>query len=197
MGGYFVEYKYAEQYGYKPGDFCHINSTDSNSIFFVNTKAPSVSPRLLVYWYHFIPEEYMCPANYSYNIDTQSWGLCSCWENGGRRSKNGQIASCKPILPANSGQDGDICTNDILCKKEYNLEEEEPPLLCKDSRSLKSIDIWCQQEQMSSLGQVCPTSYTKQDPNNKDIFCADESGAELTTVSAKVPHHQAISESQQ
>jgi hypothetical protein len=29
--------------------------------------------------------ENMCPALYDYSIDTKSWGICSCWDNGARR----------------------------------------------------------------------------------------------------------------
>lgn len=191
LNGYFVEYKYAEQYGYKPGDSCYINSSDPASVFYINSQG--ASPRSLVYWYHFVINEYMCPANYSYNVDTQSWGMCSCWENGGRRSKNGLIASCKPLLPAVQGQDGDLCTNELLCKKEYD-DDEEIPLLCRDSRALQSVNIWCQQEQMSSLNQVCPMTYIYQEAPadaSLPILCADSENATqgISAVSAKVPHH--------
>ena len=38
--------------------------------------------------------EDMCPRDYNTNVDIQSWGICSCWENGGRRSINGNSAKC-------------------------------------------------------------------------------------------------------
>ena len=34
--------------------------------------------------------EDMCPKDYRNEVDVQSWGACNCWENGGRRSKNGK-----------------------------------------------------------------------------------------------------------
>jgi hypothetical protein len=42
--------------------------------------------------------EYMCPREYTQNTDTSAWGICSCWENGGRRSKNGLISKCMPLI---------------------------------------------------------------------------------------------------
>ena len=38
--------------------------------------------------------EYICPRNYDTGVDTQSWGMCSCWENGGRRSQNNYTTKC-------------------------------------------------------------------------------------------------------
>ena len=49
--------------------------------------------------------ENMCPRDYNINIDTDSWGICSCWENGGRRSTNGQSAKCDAVIPTSSGYD--------------------------------------------------------------------------------------------
>ena len=40
------------------------------------------------------PED-MCPRDYNTNVDTLSWGICSCWENGGRRSINGNSTKCE------------------------------------------------------------------------------------------------------
>ena len=38
--------------------------------------------------------EYICPRGYDTSVDTQSWGMCSCWENGGRRSQNNYTTKC-------------------------------------------------------------------------------------------------------
>ena len=43
--------------------------------------------------------EDICPAKYQEMVDTASWGMCSCWHNGGRRSRNGITETCLPILP--------------------------------------------------------------------------------------------------
>lgn len=46
--------------------------------------------------------EDMCPRDYNTNVDIQSWGICSCWENGGRRSINGNSAKCVAQIPNNN-----------------------------------------------------------------------------------------------
>ncbi|MBO5704407.1 MAG: hypothetical protein J6R99_00135, partial [Alphaproteobacteria bacterium] len=38
------------------------------------------------YNYNITKDEDICPANYEDKVDTQSWGTCSCWHNGGRRA---------------------------------------------------------------------------------------------------------------
>lgn len=42
--------------------------------------------------------EYICPANYNMQVDTESWGACQCWENGGRRSRNGKSQRCEALM---------------------------------------------------------------------------------------------------
>jgi len=170
LGGYFVEYKYAQQYGYDPNDFCHINSTDPTSVFYINETYNSY--KTLVYWYHFLPSENMCPLNYDVDVDTQSWGICSCWENGGYRSKNGMLPTCRPLLPALSGENDPICSADVLCGTDSNSD------LCKQPRYLNHIQYWCQQSVMSSRGQICPTTNVVADQNN-NIICTDDSQQEI------------------
>ena len=181
LGGYFVEYKFAQEYGYNPDNFCHIDSNNQDSVFYINPI--NNSDKTLVYWYHFIPEEDMCPLNYGVNVDTQSWGMCSCWENGGYRSKNGTLPTCRPLLPAVSGEGDPICSADLLC----NNSNESDFDLCKQPRSLEYIDNWCQQSVMSSLGQICPTTNVVSNDNN--IVCTDESGTEIKAT-GNVPHHK-------
>ena len=41
--------------------------------------------------------ENMCPRDYGLSVDIESWGMCSCWENGARRSQNGQSTKCETI----------------------------------------------------------------------------------------------------
>ena len=159
LGGKFIEYKYAAQHGYKENDLCKIDSNNADSVFYIDT---ATNPkRSLVYWYHFNFEENMCPANYDASVDTQSWGICSCWENGGYRSKNGASTICRPVLPAITGSNStedDLCTNETLCKESY-ASGEIVPELCKQPRANTS-QYWCQQSVSSSNGQLCPTTET-------------------------------------
>ncbi len=46
--------------------------------------------------------EYVCPRNYVENIDVNAWGICSCWQNGARRSLNGTSSKCSAYFPYNS-----------------------------------------------------------------------------------------------
>ncbi len=187
LGGYFVEYKYAEQSGYNPNNFCKIDSDNPDSIFYINPVHNS--PDSLVYWYHFIPEENICPLNYGITVDTQSWGVCSCWENGGYRSKNGTIATCRPLLPALSGDDDPICSIDILCSDDNSDTDE----MCQQPRSIDSAQHWCQQSIISSFGQICPTMNIVSDSNTATITCADnysQQPSEIDIVRYGVPQHK-------
>lgn len=44
--------------------------------------------------YNLISKEYICPREYDSGVDTASWGICSCWANGGRRSEDGNTTKC-------------------------------------------------------------------------------------------------------
>ena len=39
-------------------------------------------------------KENICPLNYMNRVNVKSWGICSCWENGGRRSDKGNSMQC-------------------------------------------------------------------------------------------------------
>ena len=185
LGGKFVEYKYASRYGYKPDDSCKIDSSNEDSIFYIQPYHNS--PSSLVYWYHFVPEEDMCPLNYGVTVDTQSWGMCSCWENGGYRSKNGTIATCMPLLPALSGDNDPLCSAEILCPDDNQSTYE----MCQQQRFINSIQHWCQQSIKSSLGQICPTMNIMHDGNDSEnpAKCANDNQTEIEAVTYGVPRH--------
>ncbi len=44
--------------------------------------------------YNIQQNEYICPRDYDMNVDTESWGICSCWANGARRSQNNYTTKC-------------------------------------------------------------------------------------------------------
>ena len=46
--------------------------------------------------------ENMCTRDYGLSVDIESWGMCSCWENGARRSQNGQSTKCETIYYDNT-----------------------------------------------------------------------------------------------
>jgi len=174
--GYFLEPQYAVSSGYDPNNFCKIDTSDANSVFYINPLYNSNTT--LNYWYHFIENENMCPAEYSTRVDTQSWGVCSCWENGGYRSKNGTTTICHPVLPiANTGNSDDpICTNDLLSQELSSNPDENQ---------------WCQQSLTSSFGQLCPKMYVKNSSTTTTslLLCANESNMIIETVLDLVPQH--------
>ena len=152
-----------------------------DSIFYINPNYNSVNS--LVYWYHFIPEENMCPSNYGINVDTQSWGMCSCWENRGFRSKNGTIPTCRPLLPATNGDNDPLCSPDVLCQDGDTFE------MCIQPHSPSNISYWCQQSAMSSLGQLCPTTNVYISDNGTAVYCTDADMNEIEAVK-DVPSHK-------
>lgn len=174
--GYFIEPQYAVSSGYNANNFCEINTSDINSVFYINPLYDSDST--LNHWYHFIENENVCPAEYKEKIDTQSWGMCSCWENGGYRSKNGVSNICHPLLPiANTGSTDDpVCTSDLLSQElSSNTDENQ----------------WCQQSLISSFGQLCPQMYIKNSStsSNSLLLCADENNKIIEVVLDGVPQH--------
>ncbi len=53
--------------------------------------------------------ENMCPRDYGLSVDIDSWGICSCWENGARRSQNSKTTKCTAVYYDNTNkkwQDG-------------------------------------------------------------------------------------------
>ena len=198
VGGYFVEYKYAAQYGYKPDDLCKIDSNNEDSVFYINPDFNSKNS--LVYWYHFYPEENMCPSNYSAEVDTQSWGICSCWENGGYRSKNGASPTCRPIIPtiqSSANTEDSMCSEDMFCPTTDNTSENtQLPTMCKQPYANDS-SYWCQQTVVSSSGKLCPTMQLIQKDETNIYLCAQKKlkndntteTDEIKIVEEKVPKH--------
>lgn len=167
FNGFFVKAQYAADYGYKKDNFCEINTTDYYSVFY---KIGTTST--LDYWYHFFLNENMCPAYYKDKIDIQSWGMCSCWENGNQRSKNGESEICRPLLPITSptynGADEPLCASSMLIFGSGLIATQ-----------------WCQQNITSSRGQICP--YPKTDDNN---YCTDKYGTTISIVRDQTLHNR-------
>ena len=92
--------------------------------------------------------ENMCPRDYNLSVDTSSWGMCSCWENGGRRSKNGKSAKCLTAIPIESGTNDSLCTHIMLdTNPTFDLVNDDT--------------AWCIRDLTSSLNQVCPIGTTQ------------------------------------
>ena len=126
------------------------------------------------------------PSNYAAETDTQSWGICSCWENGGYRSKNGTIPTCRPIIPATEASlttEDAICSADVLCSKDDSSEVA----MCQQPRSTNST-YWCQQSIVSSDGKICPTMNLIRQEDDSYV-CADRDDNPVKAVIDSVPTH--------
>ena len=109
--------------------------------------------------------ENMCPRDYDLNVDTQSWGACLCWENGGRRSKYGKSPKC--IAGAY------VATNPPPQDRKCTQNES---LACLPEGTVPSIDSWCLIDP-SAQNQVCPLS-----GGEKDGVCVDANGTPLLNL---------------
>ncbi|MCQ2575057.1 MAG: hypothetical protein MJ156_03070, partial [Alphaproteobacteria bacterium] len=141
LGGYFVEPKFAKAYGYLETDYCKLDTTNSNV-------------KNLDMLFKFVQEEDVCPSNYRSRVDVNSWGACSCWENGGRRSKNGAIQICKALLPSVAYHE-----TDAFCEDEVDFIGADGKAVGHAVNPPQNNDphYWCTQQIVSSSGKVCPT----------------------------------------
>ena len=88
----------------------------------------------------------MCPRDYGLSVDIKSWGICSCWENGGRRSKNGTSPKCVSVLPVNPVNEKG--TNDARCTADMVVSVD----------NVSDTTAWCTQTNTNEFNQVCPIS---------------------------------------
>ena len=109
MQGLFVEYRNMRG-NYDVNNFCVANFDDSNYKTLIEPYG-IISNKKTGSNTEYETIENMCPSGYGASVDTQSWGACLCWENGGRRSKNGTEKYCVPALPAVRGTNDGQCTN--------------------------------------------------------------------------------------
>ena len=96
--------------------------------------------------------ENMCPKDYNLNVDTNAWGACLCWENGGRRSKNGIFTKCSAVIPAVLGSPGNPETaNDRLC----SLLSEQGFIVAVGWQTL-TLNNYCTSSINVDTNRVCP-----------------------------------------
>ena len=91
LDGRFIEYQNAIQgQAYRADNLCLARKEFTNA-------ASSLSI------YGLYEGEYICPADYGREVDVNWWGLCSCWGNGGRRSKHGTTTKCEAVYYTGTG----------------------------------------------------------------------------------------------
>ena len=112
--------------------------------------------------YNIKANEYICPRGYDSGVDTASWGICSCWANGARRSQDGYTTKCvdkyRESPESNTWVDGSAISSDNqLCV--YHFTETQN----------NNLNITC-----------TPVQCTKGSGNYK---CGDDTKTTLPTVS--------------
>lgn len=85
LDGRFIEYQNAIQgQAYRADNLC-----------LARKEFTSVKSSLPMYG--LFENENVCPTNYGREVDVNWWGICSCWGNGGRRSKHGTTTKCEAV----------------------------------------------------------------------------------------------------
>ena len=148
LQGRFVELQFIKQGLYQESNLCLSNF--DGSIEYGGTggnDAGTAETPNLVYLYGIGQGEDMCPRQYNLDVDTQSWGACLCWENGGRRSKWGKSPKCIAGVPTSTAM------NDAKCTSSNNVTK---------STSATAPENWCTLD-LNSSRQVCPYDSTEEE----------------------------------
>lgn len=149
--GRFIETQFIKDGLYKDDNFC--TSNFDKGIY--NSSKSGFAPFATLYGIG--TGEDMCPRDYALGVDTQSWGACLCWENGGRRSKWGKSAKCVAAMPvAVDTSKGEEAPNDANCPE--TMTGDAP----KSTQS-HPIENWCTQPTISNSNQVCPLGWIIKD----------------------------------
>lgn len=169
--GRFLEYKFIDLGLYNSNNFCLAN--------FKNSKYNNTSGGLdLVEMYGLFVGEDMCPRGYTQSVDTQSWGACLCWENGGRRSKWGASTKCEAAIPLQSttAKDGVNCSADHTTTAQITKEvkitdtDNDSTITYPADKTKTDVTAWCTQLVLSSGNQVCPIGGKKTEDKDTCTF---------------------------
>ncbi|MDR1207001.1 MAG: hypothetical protein LBK26_01130 [Rickettsiales bacterium] len=133
--GRFVEKRYIQPLTYESNSICTADFKQTNS-------SGGIGPYFgLVDIYKIGTAdngtENMCPAGYAGVIDTQSWGACLCWENGGRRSANGTAIRCDAGEYESSGT---FLSRYIISSTDANDDPKIANKVCPTAQGLKDSD---------------------------------------------------------
>jgi len=96
-------------------------------------------------------KENICPKDYALNLDINAWGICSCWENGGRRSKNGLISKCSAVIALD-----DVEHNDMPCKNAPSGAMCSNVSTYGRTCAQIALDEYCTSAINPATNQVCP-----------------------------------------
>ena len=166
LQGRFIELQFRKITNYQEENLCMANfgtkATTQNQ--------PYESDESLIDLYSIVKGENMCPRDYELNVDTQSWGACICWENGGRRSKNGTSSKCMNIIPA-IGSGSETITDEQACTSTMRPNNNQV------TNPGTRFNSYCTKEPSPS-NQICPLNATV-DPDNGACIV---DGSELTSL---------------
>ncbi len=169
--GKFIELRYIKSNSYNPDNLCQ------TAFLGYGITHDSIYKHLALS-YGVSHSENVCPANYSYSVDTDSWGICSCWENGARRSKNGVTTKCLPIIPVRAEKNDAACDPETdSVRATFNPGGQKPP-----------YENWCTQELTSSLNQICPLNATGLTADGLCIFNPSSESTTYETQVQIIPH---------
>ena len=147
LQGRFVELQFIKQGLYQESNLCLSNFDDSIEYGGAGgDDAGTAETPNLVYLYGIGQGEDMCPRQYNLDVDTQSWGACLCWENGGRRSKWGKSPKCIAGVPTSTAMNDAKCTSSTV----------------PTSTSATAPENWCTLD-LNSSRQVCPYNSTEEE----------------------------------
>ena len=157
---------------------------NANTPCIVNDISDKIYPNLRSN-YAIANGENMCPREYELGVDMLSWGSCSCWENGGRRSKNGKSVKCVAAFPVNTksesidGENVIKYANDSNCSSDWTLKSDRANV------TDFSEDSWCTQNQITTqTNQVCPFGATA---TATGCNCYDTTTKEATETCPEIP----------
>ena len=133
IDGRFVEAQFVDHgfYGVGQRNICFLSWRDIDS---------SYGQELSHKYGNVTEQENMCPKDYMLMTDNSSWGMCSCWENGGRRSKNGLIGKCMNVMPVKTLVNDNPCNYADQTLSDGNV----------------GISNYCTSAVKKSTNQVCP-----------------------------------------
>lgn len=128
--------------------------------------------------------ENICPANYSQDVDTKSWGACQCWENGGRRSRNGKSVKCEALMLINKVQSTQNNTSTDLPYTETDSfsciisdsTTNNKTMYSPNISSMPSDNIlWCTIYNVTPDNKVCPKNFNTSEIDVNKIICYSDS----------------------
>ena len=173
LQGRFIELQFRKITNYQEENLCMANfgtkATTQNQ--------PYESDESLIDLYSIVKGENMCPRDYELNVDTQSWGACICWENGGRRSKNGTSSKCMNIIPAVIPKNDGTMESENITDERACTSTMRPNNLLVTNNQGDRFSSYCTKEPSPS-NQICPLNATV-DPDNGACIV---DGSELTIL---------------